>query len=188
MSDITSQKLPVKLPEKPKAGLYVDDSNLYHRGKEAGWKVDYKKLYNWVAKRNIIVYAKYFIGMPAWEPAKTINKGLAEYYEKIGYEVIKKPLKRIKDAGRNKCNFDVEMHEEIRKDLAEVDIIYLASGDSDFMATKAAVLKAGKRIKFMAFKNNCAWEIRESWHIFLDDIREQVERGPVYSAEVGVEK
>jgi len=30
------------LPSKPKAGLYIDDSNLYNRGKATGWMTDYK--------------------------------------------------------------------------------------------------------------------------------------------------
>jgi len=149
--------MDTKLPEKPKLGLYIDDSNLYYGAKNAGWKVDYKKLYKWVAQTNVIVYAKYFMGIPEWEPAKSINKVLANYYKSIGYEIIEKPLKRI--GGRNKCN---------------LDIVYLASGDSDFMRTKKNILQAGKWIKFLAFKDYCAWEIRKSWHIFFDDIKEEV--------------
>ncbi len=84
--------------QKPKLVLYIDDSNLYYRGKASGWMVDYKKLYQWVA------------------------------------------------------------------------------GDSDFVRTKETTLKAGKKIKFLAYENNCAWEIRSSWHIFLDEIRDEIER------------
>ena len=116
------------------------------------------------------------MGMPSWEPAKSINKALAGYYKKIGYEIVEKPIKRIKDIQRNKCNFDVEMHDSIIKNLPNLDIIYLASGDSDFMITKKSVIEAGKRIKFLAFKNNCAWEIKMSWHVFLDDIKEEIIR------------
>jgi len=173
-----------KLPEKPKLGLYIDDSNLYYAAKNAGWKVDYKKLYRWIAQRNIIVYAKYFMGIPEWEPAKSINKVLANYYKKIGYKIIEKPLKRIKD--KNKCNFDVEMHDEIMKDLQALDIVYLASGDSDFMRTKENILQAGKRIKFLTYKNHCSWEIRHSWHIFFDDIKDEVIKSSTTS--VGLDK
>jgi hypothetical protein len=35
----------MELPKKPRAGLYIDDSNLYKRGKASGWMTDYKKLY-----------------------------------------------------------------------------------------------------------------------------------------------
>lgn len=88
--------------DKQKLGLYIDDSNLYYGAKRSGWKIDYKKLYEWVEKENNIIVAKYFMGMPSWEPAKGINGALAKYYKKIGYEVITKPLKKVKDSTEDK--------------------------------------------------------------------------------------
>lgn len=44
------------------------------------------------------------------------------------------------------------------------------------MRTKERVLEQNKRIKFIVYKKGCAWEIRKSWHIFLDDIRKEIER------------
>ena len=49
------------LPAKPRAGLYIDDSNLYHSGKSAGWMCDYKKLYKWVAALNTVVHARIYL-------------------------------------------------------------------------------------------------------------------------------
>ena len=34
----------MELPKKPRAGLYIDDSNLYKRGKASGWMTDYRKI------------------------------------------------------------------------------------------------------------------------------------------------
>jgi len=42
----------------------------------------------------------------------------------------------VEQGFRNKCNFDVEMHDEIIEDLEDVDIVYICSGDSDFIRTK----------------------------------------------------
>ena len=174
--------LPLKLPEKPKVGLYIDDSNLYKRGKATGWMTDYKKLYHWVASKNTIVHAHIYKGRPRYEPAKSISETLEKYFEKIGYLVTAKDLKRLHDPSspsgfRNKCNFDVEMHDEIMKDLNNLDIVYIASGDSDFMRTKENILKAQKHVKFIAYENNCAWEIKYgSWYISLDSIRNEIER------------
>ena len=78
---------------------------------------------------------------------------------------------------RNRCNFDVEIHDEIMEDIQDLDIVYIVSGDSDFIRTKEKVLKRQKHIKFIAYENNCAWEIRTaSWFISLDSIRAEVER------------
>ncbi len=180
----SEQPLPIKLPAKPKVGLYVDDANLYKRGKATGWMTDYKKLYKWVAQLNTIVHARIYKGRPRYEPAKTISEALEKYFKRIGYTVTAKDLKRLRDPSsplgfRNKCNFDVEMHDEIMADLEDIDIVYLVSGDSDFIRTKDNVLKRQKHIKFLAYENNCAWEIRTaSWFVSLDSIRSEIERSP----------
>ncbi len=172
----------MELPPKPKAGLYIDDSNLYKRGKASGWMTDYKKLYKWVASLNTIIHARVYMGRPRYEPAKSIGEALQKYFEKIGYDVTAKDLKKLKDGSlekgyRNKCNFDVEMHDEIMEDLENLDIVYIASGDSDFIRTKEKILKKQKHVKFVAYENNCAWEIKySSWFISLDSIRQEIER------------
>lgn len=143
---------------------------------------DYKKLYKWVANLNTVVHARVYMGRPRYEPAKSISDTLEKYFKSIGYEVTIKDLKRLRDSKaptgyRNKCNFDVEMHDEIMEDIQDLDIVYIVSGDSDFIRTKEKVLKRQKHIKFLAYENNCAWEIRTaSWFIILDSIREEVER------------
>src|SRR3990167_236091 len=161
------------LPPKPKVGIYIDDSNLFKRGRATGWLTDYVKLHKWVAEVNEVVHARIYKGLPKYEPAKTISEALIKYWEREGFEVTGKPLKKLRDSSdpkgfKNKCNFDVEMHDEIMKDLSDLDMVYIASGDSDFMRTKDNILQQQKRIKFVAYKNNCAWEIREgSWFVSL---------------------
>jgi len=163
---------------KPKLGLYIDGANMFYQGKRSGWFLDYKKFLDWVAKENEIIIAKYFIGEPSWEPTKSINHSVNRFLESIGYKIISKPLKKIRADGvvKNKCNFDVEMHDEIIHDLNLIDIVYLVSGDSDFVRTKERVLSVGKKIKFLSYKNGCAWEILCSWHLLLDNIEEDVKR------------
>jgi uncharacterized LabA/DUF88 family protein len=169
------------LPPKPKVGIYIDDSNLYKRGKATGWLCDYKKILDWVSEINEVKYARVYKGKPKFEPEKGIAEALERYYKSIGYSVTTKDLKRITDSSdpkgyRNKCNFDIEMHDEIMEDLNDLDIVYIFSGDSDFLRTKEKILQKGKRIKFIAYEKGFAWELRASWHITIDSIREFVER------------
>ena len=166
--------------KKLKVGVYIDGANIFYTSKNAGWKIDFKKFKNWIEEENEIIYIKYFIGSPSWEPAKSLSQTFNNYLIKLGYSIIGKPLKKINIANgvtKNKCNFDVEIHDEIMQDIASIDIVYLVSGDSDFMRTKSRVLANKKKIKFLVFNNGCAWEIRKSWHIFLDDIKQYIERG-----------
>ncbi len=171
------------LPPKPKVGIYIDDSNLYKRGKDTGWLCDYKKILAWVSELSEIKYARIYKGKPRSEPERSIAETLEKYYKSIGYDVTTKDLKRITDPSdpkgyRNKCNFDIEMHDEIMEDLGDLDIVYVFSGDSDFLRTKDKILKKGKRVKFIAYEKGFAWELRQSWHVTLDSIRESVERNP----------
>ena len=173
-----------KLPPKPKAAIYIDDSNLYHIGKVTGWMSDYKKIYKWVASLNTVVHARIYMGIPKYEPARTISEAMKGYFEKNGFKITSKELKKLRDPHdpkgfKNKCNFDVEIHDEVMEDLRDVDIVYITSGDSDFIRTKDKVLKSQKHIKFLAYELNCASEIRYgSWFQSLDEIRSEVERKP----------
>jgi NYN domain len=172
-----------KLPPKPRAALYIDDSNLYHLGKASGWMVDYKKLYKWVSALNTIVYARVYMGIPKHEPARSIATTMRTYLESKGFIVVTKELKRITDSSdpkgfRNKCNFDVEIHDDVMKELKDVDIVYVASADSDFLRTKDNILKEQKHVKFLAYDYHCASEIKfSSWFISLDSIKDEVARG-----------
>lgn len=99
-----------------------------------------------MAELNTVVSARVYMGRPKYEPAKSISEALEKYFEKIGFKVTAKDLKKLRDSTstngfRNKCNFDVEMHDEIMEDLANLDIVYIASGDSDFIRTKEKILK-----------------------------------------------
>ena len=166
---------------KPKIGLYVDDSNLFYQQKNAGWKINYGRLITYLSQYGEVIVAKYFMGTPNWEPSKSISLAIEKYISAEGYTVIKKPVKRILDSTkpsgyRHKCNFDVEIASEIDDDLEKLDKVYIASGDSDFVCLKDKVIKKGKRIEYLAFKNGCAWEIRVFHHTFLDDIQSQIER------------
>jgi len=63
-------------------------------------------------------------------------------------------------------------------DIDDLDIVYIASGDSDFIRTKENILKRQKHVKFLAYEKNCAWELKySSWFISLDSIRGAIERG-----------
>jgi len=56
----------------------------------------------------------------------------------------------------------------------ELRLIFKLTGE---VHNAVQVLKKQKHIKFIAYENNCAWEIRTaSWFVSLDSIRAEVER------------
>jgi len=102
------------------------------------------------------LFPRGYIWTAKYEPAKSISEALEKYFEKIGFKVTAKDLKKLRDSTsangfRNKCNFDVEMHDEIMDDLDSLDIVYIASGDSD-LSERRKILKNQKHIKFWLTK------------------------------------
>jgi uncharacterized LabA/DUF88 family protein len=168
---------------KLRTGLYIDVANMFYQGKRNGWFLDYKKLFTWLQNDHDIIIAKYFIGEPSWNPARYVHKSFVNWMTRMGYVVITKPLKNITSNGKiiSKCNFDVEIHDEIQQDLVCIDLVVLLSGDSDFLRTKERVIAKNKRIKFMSYKQGCSWEIRKSWHHILDNSRAEIERKVIHN-------
>ena len=85
----------------------------------------------------------------------------------LGFEVHKKPLKRIlvTDGHRGqsfqeKGNMDVEMTIDAMHHLSKYDTAVFFSGDSDFLALVSYVRNAGKKVFVYSSKNNISQELR----------------------------
>lgn len=162
------------------AGLFVDEANLFYSQKELGWHIEWQKFLNLLNKFCKIEIKKYYMGMPLDKKAYEQNILVKNRLEKVGFQVITKPIKKIyldnkKFEFKNKCNFDVEITRDVIRNLDKIDLILVASGDSDFVALKNDVLYNKKGFIFICFEKNVAWEIRKSYHIFFDNIRKEVE-------------
>ncbi len=99
--------------------------------------------------------------------------------EKDGFKVITKPLKKIYLDNQHKefkykCNFDVEITRDVIRNLDKIELVLLASSDSDFIALRNDVTLQRKGFIFVRFEYNVAWEIRRSYHLFFEDIQEEV--------------
>ncbi|KKQ66387.1 MAG: hypothetical protein A2626_02620 [Candidatus Nealsonbacteria bacterium RIFCSPHIGHO2_01_FULL_38_55] len=119
------------------------------------------------------------MGMPLNREACEQNILIKNRLEKSGFKVISKPLKKIYlDNGRRnfiyKCNFDVEIARDVIRNLNGIDLVILASSDSDFMGLKDDAVSRWKRFIFAYFEYNAAWEIRRSYHLFFEEIREKI--------------
>ncbi|GAI31519.1 unnamed protein product, partial [marine sediment metagenome] len=55
------------------------------------------------------------------------------------------------------------------------DTVLLASSDSDFIGLRNDVISQGKGFIFVCFEHNVAWEIRRSYHLFFEEIREKIQ-------------
>jgi len=163
-----------------KTGIFIDEANLFYSQKALGWRIDWQKVLEFFNQFYNIKTARYYMGMPIRKEGYEQNILIKNRLEKAGFEVITKPLKKIyldssKKDFKYKCNFDVEITRDVIRRLEETDLILLASSDSDFIGLKDDVLSHKKGFVFACFEQNAAWEIRKSYHLFFEDIREKVE-------------
>ena len=165
---------------KKQVGIFVDEANLFYSQKFLNWHIDWQKVLDFFSQFYSVKIARYYMGMPFERESYERNILIKNRLEKAGFEVITKPLKKIyldnqKRDFKHKCNFDVEITRDIIRKLEEIDLVLLASSDSDFIGLREDVLSHQKGFIFVCFEHNVAWEIRRSYHLFFEDIRDKVE-------------
>jgi len=161
-------------------GIFVDEANLFYSQKSLGWHIDWQKVLGFFREFYNIKIAQYYLGMPFEKRIYERNVLIKNRLEKNGFKVITKPLKKIYlDSQKNnfiyKCNFDVEITRDVIRSLDKIDLVLLVSSDSDFVGLRNDVISCQKGFIFVCFEQNVAWEIRRSYHLFFEDIKERVQ-------------
>ncbi|PID83764.1 hypothetical protein CSB09_04480 [Candidatus Gracilibacteria bacterium] len=107
--------------------LYIDSQNIHKALLEIGWKIDWKKFFDYSKEKYNIDEIKMFVGY--------LQK-FEHFYKKleaIGYKLIFKKASILPN-GEVKGNVDIDICIESMKDFYENKLsqMYLASGDGDF--------------------------------------------------------
>ena len=190
----------VKSKKTFKTGVFVDGSNLFwaqrillKNPELPSWKLDHTKLKQHLDKKYSPVLYKYYATVDV-KPSNDVFKQRAigeakfrGYLTHLGYDVITKPLKYITDrrTGKTKTkgDMDVEVTQGVNKSLADIELICLITGDSDFLAAVQDWYAVGKYIQIYSYKHILSRELRDYCYVtpgcsftFLDDIRNEVEK------------
>jgi uncharacterized LabA/DUF88 family protein len=104
---------------------FIDGNNLYLGAKDAGWKIDFKRLRTFLKDKYKVVKAYYFIGYIQE------NEGLYWHLENAGYDLIFKPTIPDQD-GNTKGNCDAELVLQAMIDIDNYDRAVLVTSDGDF--------------------------------------------------------
>jgi uncharacterized LabA/DUF88 family protein len=92
-----------------------------------------------------------------------------------------KPLKYIFDRENKswikKGNVDSEILIDVLANIDNFDVAVIVSGDSDYRALANVLIAKSKKVIFIGFENNMAWELRQMKHLYLNRIRDLVEFG-----------
>lgn len=161
-----------------KIGVFIDDSNLYHAAEKNGWRIDILKFKTLLSEHCDLQFINYYIATP--DKSDAPYNGTEKFLNKIKNDItIKtKPLKYTPVHGKfvKKGDFDVDISLDVVRTVGDLEMIIVVSGDSDFVALKDYVLKdCKKNILFISYESNMAWELKYSWHVFLDDFRKELE-------------
>lgn len=146
--------------EKIKVNVFIEGSNIYFAQKKMGQWLDWAKVNNYLKENYKVVSIRYYAGLRKND--QNAKKFLRKI-EKVGFNVITKSVKLIKDEfGRiiEKANFDVEITADILGSLPKVDGVILFSGDSDFKYLAEIVKKQEKQFIVYSSKKTLSWELK----------------------------
>jgi uncharacterized protein (TIGR00288 family) len=169
----------MKRRKQSRIGVFIDAANLELSAKDRRFKVDYKKLYKWIGEFGCIEYAGFFT-------VRFDNKKHDKFLtllKKIGYKLITKKLKHIRDKNKGhlrKANFDVEIAVEAIKRINSYDVFILFSGDSDFDYLLKEAKAQSKETIVVSMRYHVSRELvdRAEKYIDLRKIKTLIERKP----------
>lgn len=165
--------------KKKKIAIFIDAANIFYSTQTLGWKLDYQKFLDYWKRKGRITGTYFYTAV-----ISTRTKQLKFYraLEKIGYKVITRELKIIKDKSNktiiHKGNFDVKLAIDVVLKAKEFDIAVLASGDSDFVPLIEYLHTIKKRVIVVSARGHISRELarRANEYLPLEKIKSEVKR------------
>jgi len=168
--------------------MFVDNSNCFHGQKDAGWRIDYKKLHAFLEKEGKIWQTFFFASVtnpPQYQQTKFYKfiKNIMRYEVKL-FELGRKTV--ICRKCRNRRTVPVEKGVDVAlatklltlANNRAFDTAILVAADKDYLDTVRAVKSNGLRVEILAWKGTISAEMESessSSVVYLNDIRKQIE-------------
>jgi len=145
-----------------KMGLYVDVSNLYYcLFNNLHGKLNYAELLAFIEPLGTLVLAKAYGAQVKNEADSFIAK-----LEKLGFETYYKEPKYYNAKHTGKADWDVGIAVSIIEDLAQLDIVVLATADGDMTPLAEYVISQGKDI--IVIGSNISQELQEACTTYIE--------------------
>lgn len=142
----------------------IDTANLYAQARDNGGRINYRALLNYANKLGTVVKSG------AYVPQNNGNiRGLLVALKTIGYSnVVVRPL-RHRPGGRHKSDLDTVIAMDVWEAalLGEIDVVVLASGDSDFCPLVERLVERGIAVHVIGPDRGTAWEMIVAANQFL---------------------
>jgi len=151
----------------PKVGIFLDVPNVTYAAEDAGVRVDFGKLLEYLTQGRQLVRATAYAPVTDDPATRFENQRFVHPVLGQGYKVVTKPWKRFADGGM-KANFDIELAVDILTMSDRLDIVVLLSGDGDFKRVVELVESKGVRVEVCAFAQSTASELRAVADYYID--------------------
>jgi uncharacterized LabA/DUF88 family protein len=154
--------------------IFIDGSNVhwalktYQREMRSNFKIDYEKLQSVLTRNRDLVRTIYYGSLPQAEiqPGQT---RFMEYLRTTGIQIVTRSLKKREDADSGEMRLvekgvDVALAIDLLALAWEgaYDVAIVFSGDADFVGAIEHVMKKGKNVEVLAFRNSCSHELRDT--------------------------
>jgi len=159
-----------KLEKRVRSYTFIDASNIIYGTRDAGWKVDFKKLFKYLKERYRCKKIYYFAGL---DKKNFKQQKFYKLLEKIGYDLKLKPVKLYKQEDGSivrKANCDVDLTFYAMENSDKFDRVLFLSGDGDFEILLKYFLKLKKLIIVIANSKRTAHEIKQLNGIQFNDL------------------
>ena len=136
-------------PEMKRAGIFVDVQNVYGSTKSISGKtgIHYRINYSRLREHFNQTYDVHkAIAFTCYDPINTEQVGFITAISSCGWRVVAKPAKKSEDGIIIKANCDLEMALEILRTANTLDVVILATNDSDFASLIHELSMMGRRV------------------------------------------
>jgi uncharacterized LabA/DUF88 family protein len=169
--------------------MFIDNSNIFHGSRQAGWRIDAKKLHAKLEADGPIWQTFFFAAVS--DPPRYNQTGFYKMLKNdLHYEMTVFPLgnKTIKC---HKCGDLRRSYTEKGIDVAlatkllvlannrAFETALLVSGDKDYLETVKAVKALGLRVEVVSWRRSLSQELRDESSrnvILLDDLKTEIEK------------
>ncbi len=158
-----------------KVMIFIDGSNLFHRLRKLGIRIDYGKLRDCLVGGRNLIHAFYFCSLPPG-PKQTQVDFLAKL-RSLGFEVKTYPLRQRGETLIEK-GVDVALATEVLVQAFQrnFDVGVLVTGDEDFKGIVGEAKRLGRKIEIAAFGSSASRDFQQCGNRFipLDDIVDKI--------------
>ena len=159
-------QLPKYINPKAKTSVYIDAANMFYSQKTMSFKINYQKLYRFIATSFNMRLISYYTG---YDPQNEKQLKFLAKLEGFGYRVVSKPIKRINSKRKrvDKANVDVELAIDAVLECDSYNNFIIASGDSDFGYLLQVLKQKSKNILVMSSRGHISKELRQLSDVYI---------------------